>query len=127
MTISRLRRIRLGLRMRSPAFYSLTRIDPIGLFTLDLDDLGAHLETSPWHFAHVLLFACPQCGRPLASACYHTERNLETADAHLFNPHCHCGWTGDVRGLTAVKHWVEPWPSALPTDAAGSCEATDTA
>jgi hypothetical protein len=61
------------------------------------------------HFAHVLLFECPQCERPLASACASTKKNLETADVHLFNPHCHCGWTGDVLGLTSVKHWVEPW------------------
>lgn len=61
------------------------------------------------HFAHVLLFACPQCERPLASACASHKQNLEEADAHYFNPHCHCGWTGPVMGLEAVKHFVEPW------------------
>jgi hypothetical protein len=60
-------------------------------------------------YAHVLLFACPQCSRPLASACASTGKNLEGADAHWFNPHCHCGWTGDVMGVTSVKHWVERW------------------
>ena len=61
------------------------------------------------HFAHVLLFACPECERPLASACANSKKNLEEADAHLFNPHCHCGWSGPVPGIEAVKHWVQPW------------------
>jgi hypothetical protein len=76
-------------------------------------------------FAHVLLFACPKCGIPLASACASTERNLETADAHWFNPHCPCGWTGSVTGLHATKHWVEEWriPVNLGPDAAGSCDS----
>jgi hypothetical protein len=60
-------------------------------------------------FAHVLLFTCPHCGRPLASACASNNRNLEVADAHWFQPHCFCGWVGDVAGMVAVKHWVEPW------------------
>ena len=74
-------------------------------------------------FAHVLLFACPQCGIPLASACATTDRNLESADAHWFNPHCPCGWTGSVIGLDARKHWVEPWtiPVNLGHGAEGSC------
>jgi hypothetical protein len=74
--------------------------------------------------AHVLLFACPQCDRPLASACASTKQNLEDADAHWFNPHCHCGWTGEVIGLKAVRHWVEPWQGNAPlgTGVPGSCE-----
>jgi hypothetical protein len=62
-------------------------------------------------FAHVFLFRCLACGRPLASACASTQSNLEMADAHLFNPHCHCGWTGTLIGMTGVKHYVEPWES----------------
>jgi len=67
------------------------------------------LPSSTEHFAHVLLFACPLCERPLASACASTTKNLEGADAHFFNPHCHCGWTGSVAGMEAVKHWVQAW------------------
>jgi len=33
-------------------------------------------------YAHVLLFACPHCGRPLASACFNAKTSLEDADAH---------------------------------------------
>jgi len=75
-------------------------------------------------FAHVLLFDCPQCGRPLASACASTKKNLEDADAHWFNPHCHCGWTGDVIGIIALRHWVEPWKIKAPIGSAvpGSCD-----
>jgi hypothetical protein len=77
-------------------------------------------------FAHVLLFNCPECGRPLASACASANRNLEVADAHWFNPHCHCGWTGDVMGVVAVKHWVEPWQAAASVrdGKGGSCDGT---
>jgi hypothetical protein len=53
-------------------------------------------------FAHVLLFSCPNCDSPLASACASTRKNLEPAEAHWFNPHCHCGWTGDVMGVNAL-------------------------
>jgi hypothetical protein len=76
-------------------------------------------------FAHVLLFACPRCGSPLASACATTRRNLEVADAHWFNPHCHCGWSGSVIGVHALKHWVEPWkiPVNVGPDELGSCDS----
>ena len=81
------------------------------------------MQTATSSFAHVLLFACPKCGIPLASACASTENNLEEADAHYFNPHCPCGWTGKVAGVEALQHWVEQWkiPVNLGLDAAGSC------
>jgi hypothetical protein len=82
------------------------------------------METVTDSYAHVLLFACPKCGIPLASACASTWKNLEIADAHYFNPHCPCGWTGPAIGIEAVKHWVEVWkiPVNLRSDAAGSCD-----
>jgi hypothetical protein len=76
-------------------------------------------------FAHVLLFACPECQRPLSSACFNTKRSMEDADAHWYNPHCHCGWHGDVRGITAVKHWVEPWPREIVLDETTDGECDD--
>jgi len=85
------------------------------------------LQQTTEHFAHVLLFACPLCNRPLASACASAKRSLEEADAHYFNPHCHCGWSGPVAGLEAVTHWVHAWPEvdataglAQPDD--GACD-----
>jgi hypothetical protein len=84
----------------------------------------SYMRTVTDSFSHVLLFACPQCGRPLASACASTKKNLEVADAQWFNPHCHCGWTGPVIGVQALKHWVEPWktPVAIGPDAPDSCD-----
>jgi predicted RNA-binding Zn-ribbon protein involved in translation (DUF1610 family) len=73
-------------------------------------------------FAHVLLFSCPQCGRPLASVCANRALNLKEADAHWFTPHCQCGWSGEVIGVTAVRHWVEPWSDKAPNKGAGSSE-----
>jgi hypothetical protein len=82
------------------------------------------METVTDSYAHVLLFACPKCGNPLASACASTWKNLEIADAHYFNPHCPCGWTGPVIGVEAVKHWVEVWkiPINSMPHVAGSCD-----
>jgi hypothetical protein len=84
-----------------------------------------NLQDLAEQFAHVMLFQCPQCGRPLASACASTEQSLEGADAHWFNPRCHCGWTGSVIGMTAVKHWVESWERTAPVGphVAGSCDS----
>ena len=83
------------------------------------------METVTSSFAHVLLFACPKCGIPLASACASKGKNLEAADARYFDPHCHCGWTGSVIGVEAIKRWVEPWniPFDLEAGPAGSCES----
>ena len=67
-------------------------------------------------YAHVLLFACPHCGRPLSSACVSANKNLEIAEAKWFTPHCLCGWSGGVSGVTAVKHWVEPWLRSVPPE-----------
>jgi hypothetical protein len=69
--------------------------------------------------ARVRLMALFNCGRSGAVAPL-----LEGADAHWFNPHCHCGWTGDVIGAVAVKHWVQPWHRDMPLgDAPGSCDS----
>jgi hypothetical protein len=82
------------------------------------------METLSSQFAHVLLFACPVCSRPLATACNSTKQNLEIADGHYFQPHCHCGWTGAVMGMEAVKHWIEPWSDEAPVgnEVVGSCD-----
>lgn len=83
------------------------------------------MKSSAEQFAHVLLFACPACGRPLSSACLNTKKSLAEADAHWFNPHCHCGWTGDVVGITALQHWVQRWEIPAPSGTACPALATD--
>jgi hypothetical protein len=79
-------------------------------------------STTTEQYAHVLLFACPRCDRPLSATCLSDQRNLEGAEGTWFSPHCHCGWTGDLAGVTAMKHWVEPWPRPVRLDAKDSCE-----
>jgi hypothetical protein len=66
-------------------------------------------------YAHVLLFACTLCGRPLSSTCLSTRSNLEIAEAEWFTPHCPCGWSGDIAGVTAAGHWVKSWHADVPT------------
>jgi hypothetical protein len=75
-------------------------------------------------YAHVLLFACPVCQRPLSATCVSTRSNLEVAETEWFTPHCHCGWTGKLAGVVAIQHWVQSWSSKtllLPGEP-GSCD-----
>ena len=77
-------------------------------------------------YAHVLLFACPNCERPLVATCVSGNKSLETAEGTWFNPACHCGWRGDIAGVTSIKHWVEPWHGKpLSPGDAGSCDSED--
>jgi hypothetical protein len=80
------------------------------------------LETD--QYAHVLLFVCPHCGLPLSAACISVKSNLESAQAESFTPHCPCGWSGEIPGAMALKHWVQPWPSPVPVAPGepGSCD-----
>lgn len=65
-------------------------------------------------YAHVLLFACPHCGLPLTAACLSGKKNLEIAEANWFKPTCHCGWSAEMSGVTALRHWVETWLHKAP-------------
>jgi hypothetical protein len=58
-------------------------------------------------YAHFFLFTCPTCRGYLASVCASSQSNLEIADAHVFSLGCQCGWTGELAGFTALRHWVE--------------------
>jgi hypothetical protein len=58
-------------------------------------------------YAHFFLFTCVACDGYLASVCSSWQRNLEPADGHLFSLQCHCGWTGELVGFAARRHWVE--------------------
>jgi hypothetical protein len=83
------------------------------------------METVTDSYAHVLLFACPPMRYSVGVCMRQPEKNLELADAHYFNPHCPCGWTGSMSGLHALKHWVERWkiPVNIGRDAAGSFDS----
>jgi hypothetical protein len=62
-------------------------------------------------YAHVFLFRCPGCHGALTTVCFISENNLEMADEHVFRPTCDCGWTGELVGFVAARHWVQPWES----------------
>lgn len=59
------------------------------------------------NYAHFLHFRCPRCPGYLASVCCSLERNLEPCDAYRFSLRCGCGWTGELFGSMAMRHWVD--------------------
>ncbi len=65
----------------------------------------------PEAFVHVLLFECSKCGCPVAAAVASVNRNVEEVDASSIELRCSCGWSGNVLGVEARKHWVQPWPT----------------
>jgi aspartate carbamoyltransferase regulatory subunit len=59
---------------------------------------------------HLLLFACPECGLPVAETRVAVEKNLEKVDGHTFPAHCsYCEKTFMANPLDAVRHYVEEW------------------
>jgi endogenous inhibitor of DNA gyrase (YacG/DUF329 family) len=61
-------------------------------------------------FAHVLLFACPECNLPVSISRVSHERNLEAVDAKTLKVWCpYCNTSSDMPVVTAKKHFVEPW------------------
>jgi hypothetical protein len=70
-------------------------------------------------FSHVLLFSCPKCGNPLASAWASTEKNLGRADAQRLERKCDCGWSGPLVGAQALRHWIEPWKNPVDVEPEG--------
>ena len=77
------------------------------------------IQTAIEVFSHVLLFSCPKCGNPLASAWLSTEKNLEGADAQRFDRKCDCGWSGRLVGAQALRHWIEPWKNPVEAEPDG--------
>jgi hypothetical protein len=70
---------------------------------------GGALAKKTERFVHVLLFECPQCANPSASAMPSAERNLEKVDGASIPIQCFCGGSGDLVGIEARRHWVELW------------------
>jgi predicted RNA-binding Zn-ribbon protein involved in translation (DUF1610 family) len=60
-------------------------------------------------YVHVLLFQCPRCGEPVASARVTASRNIEEVDGDTASYSCKCGHSGALLGLHARQHWVEEW------------------
>jgi hypothetical protein len=70
-------------------------------------------------YAHVLLFQCPRCLKPVAVAEEAAQRNLEEIDASAIKTGCACGWSGTLLGVHARQHWVEAWDRPVREEDAG--------
>lgn len=61
-------------------------------------------------FVHVLLFQCRQCSCPTSLAITSGAQNLEDFDRRSYSVKCNtCGWTGELIGTEAKRHWVDAW------------------
>jgi hypothetical protein len=70
-------------------------------------------------YAHVVLFTCPRCRGPIASAFASSNESLESLGEGEFGAVCRCGWIGNGLDLTAVNQSIQPWeaicePPAVP-------------
>ena len=65
--------------------------------------------TDTTSFAHLLIFACPQCGQPAVKAVMSDMSSLEYVDAMVIPIQCECGWSRQVFGMEAARHLVVPW------------------
>ncbi len=60
-------------------------------------------------FVHVLLFECRHCESPIPAAATSDNRSLEVIDGGSFPLRCSCGWSANLNGTDAKRHWVELW------------------
>ncbi len=60
-------------------------------------------------FARVILFQCPQCRGPLASAFSYSNADTQAFEDGQFSAVCRCGWMGNGLDLSAVIESVQPW------------------
>jgi len=77
-------------------------------------------------YVHVLLFECQDCGCPVPSALTSEHRNVEDADTRALRLNCSCGWSGQLSGTDARRHWVEQWHSDEPSATSGVQPRTGT-
>lgn len=63
-------------------------------------------------YVHMLLFACPNCGQPIAFAAVSDEQNFESTDARKYRVQCrNCLKDDEFVGVMAKRHWVDGWPT----------------
>lgn len=67
------------------------------------------MDSARERFAHVILFQCPQCQGPLASAFTSSNNDIKSLDGGQFGAVCRCGWIGDGLDLLAVNKSVQRW------------------
>lgn len=65
-------------------------------------------------YAHLLLFACPECHLPVAISRVSTSKNLEVVDGESLHIMCsYCEKSSDVVAVAAKSHYVEEWPEEM--------------
>ena len=69
-------------------------------------------------FVHVLLFECTSCRLPVVNVLTSESKDIEKIDSGFHSTACICGWSGELTGLEAKRHWVEPWDEAPARDRA---------
>jgi hypothetical protein len=71
-------------------------------------------------FLHILVFQCPQCGKPIVESLLSPMRSLESIDSARVDLKCSCGWSDRRLGAQARRHFVLPWsPSDEPSAPGG--------
>lgn len=72
----------------------------------------------PVRFAHMLLFACPDCYSPIVASLLTATRNLEDVDDHYFLLQCdQCHGAFSLPAFTAKRHYAEEWDSQVNSSA----------
>jgi hypothetical protein len=66
-------------------------------------------------YARVILFQCPQCRGPLASASSFSNADMQTLEGGQFSAVCRCGWMGNGLDLSGVIESVQPWEAVAET------------
>jgi len=61
-------------------------------------------------YAHLLQFRCRRCEQPIAIVVRSEAANLERVEGDSYRLECQCGWSEDLLGVEAARHWVvTPW------------------
>jgi len=73
------------------------------------------MATNNSAYVHVLLFRCKRCNAPLAVPVMSEAGNLEKIDGSNHDVKCSCGWSANLLGIEATRHWVSPWEEKKDT------------
>jgi hypothetical protein len=85
------------------------KIIEFGMVRARLNKRGDAMSDFYSPYAHILLYSCRGCNKPLSIVVMSPERNLEQLDAGTFDIRCECGWEKQLLGVEGVCHWVTEW------------------
>ena len=66
------------------------------------------MDTQRMPYVHLLLFLCRRCEEPLVISVVSEAANLEKVDCDSYHVKCQCGWSNNLLGVEAARHWVTP-------------------